>query len=309
MVTKKLKIHTPEEAVLALGPQDRKLRKLERELKVKIYVRHEAEDGSVEITISGAISKVDKALKRLQDSIISEEPPTIEAQEETAKTKMKKDAVFYTWNSVPILPRSKNQQAYVKAISENDLTISVGPAGTGKTFLAVATALRALEQNKIKKIVLTRPIVESGEKLGYLPGDMNEKVYPYLKPIYDAFYFLIGPDQFRSLREDEAVEIVPLAYMRGRTLENSFIILDEAQNTLPEQMKMFLTRMGMGSKIVVTGDITQIDLKPGLPSGLIHATKILENNKNIRFINFSTEDITRHPLVKEIVKAYEDDKN
>ncbi|PKM97411.1 MAG: PhoH family protein, partial [Elusimicrobia bacterium HGW-Elusimicrobia-3] len=178
-------------------------------------------------------------------------------------------------------------------------------AGTGKTFLAAACALRALRAGEVKRVILTRPIVEAGEKLGYLPGDVSEKVHPYLRPLYDAFHALLGPDRFRSLRNDEVIETVPLAYMRGRTLENAFIILDEAQNTLPEQMKMFLTRMGMYSRVVVTGDATQIDIREKDRSGLVLAREILKKTEGVKFVNFSAKDVARHPLVKNILAAYE----
>ena len=201
--------------------------------------------------------------------------------------------------------RSTNQQKYVNAIIENDAVFAIGPAGTGKTYLAVARAVEALESSNIKRIVLVRPAVEAGEKLGFLPGDLSEKVDPYLRPIYDALYEFIGFEKVNRLIEKQVIEVAPLAFMRGRTLNEAYIILDEAQNTTIPQMKMFLTRMGFGSKMVITGDITQIDLPIPSQSGLIDAIKILHNIENIAFCNFDAHDVVRHQLVKKIVSAYD----
>ena len=201
--------------------------------------------------------------------------------------------------------RSANQQKYVNAIIENDAVFAIGPAGTGKTYLAVARAIEALESSNIKRIVLVRPAVEAGEKLGFLPGDLSEKVDPYLRPIYDALYEFIGFERVNRLIEKQVIEVAPLAFMRGRTLNDAYIILDEAQNTTIPQMKMFLTRMGFGSKMVITGDITQIDLPIPSQSGLIDAIKILHNIENIAFCNFDVHDVVRHQLVKKIVCAYD----
>ncbi|MGE4576816.1 MAG: PhoH family protein [Candidatus Pseudothioglobus sp.] len=201
--------------------------------------------------------------------------------------------------------RSTNQQKYVNAIIENDAVFAIGPAGTGKTYLAVARAVEALESSNIKRIVLVRPAVEAGEKLGFLPGDLSEKVDPYLRPIYDALYEFIGFERVNRLIEKQVIEVAPLAFMRGRTLNEAYIILDEAQNTTIPQMKMFLTRMGFGSKMVITGDITQIDLPIPSQSGLIDAIKILHNIENIAFCNFDVHDVVRHQLVKKIVSAYD----
>jgi phosphate starvation-inducible PhoH-like protein len=205
--------------------------------------------------------------------------------------------------------RTPRQREYVKHILEHDITFGVGPAGTGKTYLAVACAVDALERENVKRIVLTRPAVEAGERLGFLPGDLAQKVDPYLRPLYDALYDLMGFDRVGRMFERGSIEIAPLAYMRGRTLNHSFIILDEAQNTTPEQMKMFLTRMGFGSKAVVTGDVTQIDLQRGQKSGLIESTRILADVRGISFTRFQAEDVVRHPLVQRIVNAYERDAN
>ena len=201
--------------------------------------------------------------------------------------------------------RTPKQVAYLKNIQANDINFGIGPAGTGKTYLAVASAVDALNREKIKRIVLVRPAVEAGERLGFLPGDLAQKVDPYLRPLYDALYDLAGYDNVTKLFEKGILEVAPLAYMRGRTLNQSFIILDEAQNTTPEQMKMFLTRIGFGTKAVVTGDITQIDLSKGQKSGLIEIQKVLKDIKGIEFTKFKSEDVVRHPLVQKIVNAYE----
>jgi phosphate starvation-inducible PhoH-like protein len=201
--------------------------------------------------------------------------------------------------------RTPHQSQYLNAILEHDITFGVGPAGTGKTYLAVACAVDALERDAVQRIVLTRPAVEAGERLGFLPGDLAQKVDPYLRPLYDALYDLLGFDRTQKLFEKQAIEIAPLAYMRGRTLNHAFIILDEAQNTTPEQMKMFLTRIGFGSKAVITGDVTQIDLHHGQKSGLIDALNVLQDVRGIAFSRFTSSDVVRHPMVARIVDAYE----
>lgn len=204
-----------------------------------------------------------------------------------------------------VAPRSLAQQMYMKAMAENDMVISIGPAGTGKTYLAVAMAAAALQEKKIRRILLTRPAVEAGEKLGYLPGDLAEKVNPYLRPLYDALYDLIGFEKVGRMLERGTIEVAPLAFMRGRTLNDAFVILDEAQNTTTEQMKMFLTRIGFKSKAVVNGDVTQVDLPSGTRSGLREANRILENIDGIRFVRFTERDVVRHPLVQKIILAYD----
>ena len=201
--------------------------------------------------------------------------------------------------------RTPNQRVYLKAITGHDINFGVGPAGTGKTFLAVAAAVDAFERGTVERIVLTRPAVEAGERLGFLPGDLTQKVDPYLRPLYDALFDLMGFEKSQRLMERQSIEVAPLAYMRGRTLNNAFVILHEAQNTTPEQMKMFLTRIGFGSRAVVTGDITQIDLPKGVPSGLKHALSILEGVRGISITRFNSKDVVRHPLVARIVDAYE----
>ena len=215
------------------------------------------------------------------------------------------DKVFVTAKNKPITPRNPAQKTYVDAVRNNDIVFSIGPAGTGKTYLAVAMAVAAFSKGKVKRIVLTRPAVEAGEALGFLPGDLAEKINPYLRPLYDALYDMLTFERARELIAQGTIEIAPLAFMRGRTLNNSFIILDEAQNTSKEQMKMFLTRIGFGSRAVITGDITQTDLPYGKLSGLVQAKGILRNIKGIKFCFFSSEDVVRHKLVSEIIKAYE----
>ena len=203
--------------------------------------------------------------------------------------------------------RTPNQSAYLAAIGSHDITFGIGPAGTGKTYLAVACAVDALERDTVKRLVLVRPAVEAGERLGFLPGDLAQKVDPYLRPLYDALYDLMGFDKVQKLFERQTIEIAPLAYMRGRTLNHSFIILDEAQNTTPEQMKMFLTRIGFGTRAVITGDVTQIDLARGTKSGLIEADRVLKGVRGIAFCRFTSADVVRHPLVQKIIDAYERD--
>jgi len=217
--------------------------------------------------------------------------------------------VFKTIRNKPITPRNPAQQKYVEAIQKRDILIAIGPAGTGKTYLAMAMAMAAFSKGEIKKIILTRPAVEAGEALGFLPGDLAQKINPYLRPLYDALYDMMTFEKAGTLIEQETIEIAPLAFMRGRTLDNAFIILDEAQNTTSEQMKMFLTRIGYGSKAIVTGDITQVDLPTGKKSGLIEVKKILNNIKGIEFINFSKDDVVRHKLVSSIIDAYEKKQN
>lgn len=220
--------------------------------------------------------------------------------------KTSSDIICYTHMGRPLRAKTAGQKSYVDAIRENDMVFGVGPAGTGKTYIACAMAITAYKNKEVERIVLTRPAVEAGEKLGFLPGDMQEKVDPYLRPLYDALFDILGQDAAAKLKEKGVVEVVPLAYMRGRTLDNSFIILDEAQNTTREQMKMFLTRMGFGSKVVVTGDITQIDLPKGVMSGLKEACKVLDGVEGVEIRHFSEVDVVRHELVKRIIKAYND---
>lgn len=216
-----------------------------------------------------------------------------------------RDIICFTHEGKPLKPKTIGQKGYVETIRRKDIVFGIGPAGTGKTYIAVAMAVNAFKNKEIQKIILARPAVEAGERLGFLPGDLQEKVDPYLRPLYDALYDVLGRESALRLKEKEAIEVVPLAYMRGRTLDNSFIILDEAQNTTPEQMKMFLTRMGFGSKVVVTGDVTQIDLPKGKRSGLVEASKALANIGEIGFCYMKDVDVVRHRLVKKIINAYD----
>ena len=217
----------------------------------------------------------------------------------------KKVKISIGTNGKAVYPKTFNQKAYIKAIHKNDLVFGIGPAGTGKTFLAISMALSLLISKRVDRIVLTRPVVEAGEKLGFLPGDIQQKVNPYFRPLYDALYYLIGFEKTSDLIEKEIIEIAPLAYMRGRTIDNAFIILDEGQNTLNSQMKMFLTRFGNNSKVVITADISQIDLAEPKKSGILHAIKILENIKGIKIVKLNKKDVVRHPLVQKIIDAYE----
>lgn len=207
----------------------------------------------------------------------------------------------------PIKPKTLGQKSYIEKILSNDIVFGIGPAGTGKTYLAVAMAVRAFKNNEVNRIILTRPAVEAGESLGFLPGDLQDKVDPYLRPLYDGLFEILGFETYQALVEKGIIEVAPLAYMRGRTLDNSFVILDEAQNTTYEQMKMFLTRLGYGSKAIITGDKTQVDLPRGRKSGLVSASQILKNVQGIDFLNFSSIDVVRHPLVQRIIDAYEKD--
>ena len=222
------------------------------------------------------------------------------------KTQDGEEVILITHRKKAIVPKTPSQKAYIKAIKENDIVFGIGPAGTGKTYLAMAMALKYLKENRISKIILTRPAVEAGEKLGFLPGGIAEKVHPYLTPLYDALYDMVDFDKASYLLEKGVIEIAPLAFMRGRTLNDAFIILDEAQNTTREQMKMFLTRIGFGSKAVITGDITQIDLPRKTQSGLVEALKILKGIEGIGFVEFKKEDVVRHPIVQKIIQAYEE---
>ena len=225
--------------------------------------------------------------------------------EEGELAQLSGDCICITNKGKPKKPKTVGQKKYIDAIKTNTVIFGVGPAGTGKTFLAVAMAVNALREKQVTRIILTRPAVEAGEKLGFLPGDLQNKIDPYLRPLYDALFEMLGAETFEKYREKGVIEIAPLAYMRGRTLDDSFIILDEAQNTTPEQMKMFLTRFGFGSKAVVTGDITQIDLPDGKRSGLVDAIKILKNIEGIRIHRFTDKDVVRHALVQKIILAYE----
>lgn len=316
MVTRRLALADQEEAILLFGQHDKNLRELERRFAVQIFVRpsERANEAGLTLAVRGRPKPVDQALATLEEmrrtAVRSKQKGTrVESVEVPLPglppNKYPPDSVYVTVTGAAIRPQTPSQQAYVKAIRDNDMVFGVGPAGTGKTYLAVACAIAALESGRVNHIVLTRPVVEAGEKLGFLPGDFYEKVHPYLKPLYDAFHNMVGADRFRQLREDETIEIIPLAYMRGRTLDEAFAILDEAQNTTPEQMKMFLTRMGNGSRMVITGDVTQIDLDKKLTSGLVQIQDVLRGVEGIDFVRFSEVDVVRHPLVKKIIRAFD----
>lgn len=301
---KKILLRDQDEILTALGVQDRKLRALEKEFKLESSVKYDEDGRGAELSLKGTHARLDKAIARLRKMLeLSAKIKTDEPERE--RVPFKDNVIFRPEHSRPIEARNENQKKYIEAVFANDLLVSVGPAGTGKTFLACACALRALELGMVERIIVTRPIVEAGEKLGFLPGDINEKTDPYLRPIYDAFYSMLGVEKFRALKYGNILEIAPLAYMRGRTLEKAFIILDEAQNTLPAQMKMFLTRMGVNSKMIVNGDLTQIDLPQKNQSALLQLPKILKNVPGAAFADFTPEDVVRHPLVKNILRAYD----
>lgn len=294
------------------GNFDKNVRLIEDKLGVNIVLR---ENNIVVIGETEKLEIVNKLLQRLEKNVelgnkidIQSINYNLEILSEGIGNKEEKsndEVVIITASGNIIKAKTLGQAKYLNAIKDNDVTICVGPAGTGKTFLAVALAVKALKREEVSKIILTRPAIEAGENLGFLPGDLKDKVDPYLRPLYDSLFNILGPEKFQKLMENGIIEIAPLAYMRGRTLDNAFIILDEAQNTTREQMKMFLTRLGYGSKAVVTGDATQIDLPSAKKSGLIHATEILKNVKGIAITKLSEKDVVRHELVQRIIKAYE----
>jgi len=285
------------------GPTDEHLRTIELALNVKIAHRHE------QFKVDGHKAKATRALEVLQalyERAAKAIPPEqVQLMLAGDSGMEEEDIPTLQTRRTDLRPRTPTQAAYLDNIAAHDISFGIGPAGTGKTYLAVACAVDALERSAVQRIVLTRPAVEAGEKLGFLPGDLGQKVDPYLRPLYDALYDLMGFDRVQKAFERNAIEIAPLAFMRGRTLNNAFVILDEAQNTTPEQMKMFLTRIGFGAKAVVTGDVSQIDLPKGQLSGLIDAERVLKRVKGISTTHFTSADVVRHPLVARIVDAYD----
>lgn len=295
------------------GMQDAYIKKLERDFRVTVV------DRNGHVAVSGEEENVKRAASVLQQlTILSDRGNDIEEQNvdyaitmgkeahESAITEIDTDCICHTVNGKPIKPKTLGQKNYVDAIRDNMLVFGLGPAGTGKTYLAMAMAITAFKNDEVGRIILTRPAIEAGEKLGFLPGDLQSKVDPYLRPLYDALYQIMGAESFAKNMEKGLIEVAPLAYMRGRTLDNAYIILDEAQNTTPAQMKMFLTRIGFGSKVVVTGDSSQKDLPMGSKSGLDIAAKVLDKIEGIAFCKLTSKDVVRHPLVQKIVKAYDD---
>ena len=300
-----------EQIINVFGSFDENIKRIEQTYGVKITNR------GTELKISGEDEAADRAGRAIEGLLLlAAKGETIDEQKvrylidlvssgnEDKIGEMAKDVVCITAKGRPVKAKTLGQQRYMKAISKNTITIGVGPAGTGKTYLAVAAAVAAFREKAVNRIILTRPAVEAGERLGFLPGDLQNKVDPYLRPLYDALYDMLGAETYQKYLERGNIEVAPLAYMRGRTLDDSFIILDEAQNTTPEQMKMFLTRLGFGSKAVITGDITQIDLPGGKQSGLREALRVLDHVEGIAQCYLTEKDVVRHELVQRIVKAY-----
>lgn len=307
-----LQLNGPNEALDLFGINDKYLKHIEGQLNVSITTRGE------QVRVSGNKSDI-KLVEDLLLAVLTvirtgqtiTERDIVYAIDLAKNGKIKQfetlfeDEITRNVKGKPIRVKTLGQKKYITAIKSNDLVFGIGPAGTGKTYLAVVMAVHALKNGLIKKIILTRPAVEAGESLGFLPGDLKEKVDPYLRPLYDALHDVLGVEHTMRLIERETIEIAPLAYMRGRTLDDAFAILDEAQNTTPEQMKMFLTRLGFGSKMIITGDITQVDLPRGVQSGLKEADKVLSNVSGISFVHLNQTDVVRHPLVQSIIDAYE----
>ena len=312
MIEHVINIDRMEHAVSLFGSFDENILLIEKEFGVSVLSR-----GS-ELKIKGDAEKVmlaEKAVKGLLTLVNKGETlneqnvryvlSLVREGSEDKLLSMGSDCICITAKGKPVKAKTLGQKKYIEAIKNNTIVLGVGPAGTGKTYLAVALAVAAFRAKEVNRIILTRPAVEAGEKLGFLPGDLQQKVDPYLRPLYDALFDMLGSENFQRYQEKGCIEVAPLAYMRGRTLDDSFIILDEAQNTTPEQMKMFLTRLGFGSKIVVTGDITQIDLPDGKRSGLVDVMRILKNIEDIDMVKFTEKDVVRHKLVQDIIKAYE----
>ena len=312
----RISLERMEEAINLFGSFDENIRLLESELHVTVVSR------GGELCISGDVENVMLATKAVEALLtLSAKGEVINAQhvryviglcrsgQSERVAELTQDVICITSKGRPVKPKTIGQKQYVDSVMQNTVTIGVGPAGTGKTYLAVAAAVAAFRDKQINRIILTRPAVEAGERLGFLPGDLQSKVDPYLRPLYDALFDMLGAETYQKYLERGNIEVAPLAYMRGRTLDDSFIILDEAQNTSREQMKMFLTRLGFGSKIVITGDVTQIDLPDGKPSGLREAMRVLRHVEGIGICELSNADVVRHVMVQRIVKAYEDYEN
>ena len=312
MVEKVFKLTHDRNAAKIFGEFDKNLKIVEEELSVSIVSRDNA------LKIIGDEEKVDKALEVFTNlDAVAEKAEEVSEQDVRYATGMAQDNISYnaaelsdgyvciSASGKPIKAKTIGQKRYIELIRGNTVVFGIGPAGTGKTYLAVAMAVDAFRKKQVSKIILTRPAVEAGEKLGFLPGDLQNKVDPYLRPLYDALGDMLGVEAYQKYLEKGVIEVAPLAYMRGRTLDDAFIILDEAQNTTPEQMKMFLTRIGFNSKALITGDITQIDLPDGKRSGLRDAMRILKNIEGIEFIHLTYKDVVRHPLVQKIINAYE----
>jgi phosphate starvation-inducible protein PhoH and related proteins len=307
-----LRLMDPAETQSIFGPQDRYLAEIESAFDIRVHIRNGR------VTISGEREDLESAeamfqvlLKLLRSGHTLSERDILYAIQLAKQGLSDELAELYeqeitsTFRGKPIRVKTLGQRHYVTAIQKHDIVFGIGPAGTGKTYLAVVLASHLLKKGRLKRLVLTRPAVEAGENLGFLPGDLQEKVDPYLRPLYDALHDVLGAEQVAKLMERGVIEIAPLAYMRGRTLDDSFVILDEAQNTTPEQMKMFLTRLGFGSKMVITGDVTQIDLPKGKKSGLQEAERILQHVSGLSIVYLQEEDVVRHPLVGQIIHAYE----
>ncbi len=311
MTEKNLDIDNRDDLSALFGQLDSNIRRIEKQYDVKIVVRDGIKIIGNEPSVSDAAKAVDALIRMgrngqpLSDQTVRYVTSMVADGAEKQLAELGGDGICLTSSGKIVRPRTVGQKHYLDAIKNNTIVLGIGPAGTGKTYLAVAMAVKAFREHKVKKIILTRPAVEAGEKLGFLPGDMQDKVDPYLRPLYDALFDMFGADRFAQYMEKGIIEVAPLAYMRGRTLDEAFIILDEAQNTTSEQIKMFLTRLGNESRMVITGDITQIDLPDERKSGLVEAVKVLKGIDDINIHRFTEKDVVRHKLVQDIIKAYE----
>ncbi len=312
MIERLIDIERMEHALALFGSFDENVRLIEQEYQVtvtcrgteiKVFGDEEKVDLAIR-TITGLLSLINKGEALTEQNVRYVMAMVSEGTEDKVAA-LADDVICITTTGKPVKAKTFGQKKYIESIKTNTISIGVGPAGTGKTYLAVAMAVRAFRAHEVNRIILTRPAVEAGEKLGFLPGDLQNKVDPYLRPLYDALFDMLGAENFQKYVERQQIEVAPLAYMRGRTLDDSFIILDEAQNTTPEQMKMFLTRLGFNSKAIITGDVTQIDLPDSKRSGLIEAVKVLKNVEDIGITQFNEKDVVRHRLVQAIIKAYE----